>query len=323
VLPLPQTEIKSFNGAVGNYSISASINKKRLKQNEPLTIMLDITGSGNIKLIATPEIVLPAGFEQYEPKINEEINKSGLVSGRKRIEYLLVPRNEGDFEIPALEFTYFDLKKKAYVTLKTDVFNVEVAKGDGDYAASKNLSKDDVRLLRQDIRFIKTELTNISLKGSYLVFSPVFLMMVFLPFIAFVSLLVWKQKERKLLSNVSLMRNQKAEKTAKLRLKNAAMYIKENKSVEFYSEISLALLNYLEDKLLIPKSELTLDSAIAKLKESNTDEALIAEIKDVMEICEFIRFSPNKDSKTNMQKLYDSTRSIIISLEDNHFLKLR
>jgi len=315
VLPLPATETESFNGAVGSYSLNAAIEKRKVKQHEPVSLKVDITGSGNLKLITNPLVKLPSGFEEYEPKITEEINRSGLISGRKRIEHLFIPRNQGKFEIPPVVFTYFDLKKKDYVTLKSESFNIEVEKGSGDYLSSSGVSKDEVKLLGNDIRFIKTELTGLSRKGDYAFESPWFIIFSLIPLLGLAGLLVWRQREEKLLQNISLMKNLKARKIAKARLKNAAKYFKENNPEQFYSEISLALFGYIEDKLGIPKSELTIESAVEKLTENKVDELLRNNIKNTLEKCEFIRFSPGFEKSSAMQEMYDTTGEIIVSLE--------
>jgi len=317
VLPLPETTIESFNGAVGSYSMNAVLEKRKVRQHEPLSLKVDITGSGNLKLITNPTIKLPSGFEEYEPKITEEINRGGLISGRKRIEYLFIPRNQGKFEIPPVEFTYFDLKKKNYVTLKSVPFSIEVEKGTGDYVSSSGVSKDEVKLLGNDIRFIKTDPGGFSRKGDYLFKSTLFIILSVIPILGLGGLLFIRQREEKLLRNIPLMKNLKAQKIAKARLKNAFLYFKESKPEQFYSEISLTLFGYMEDKLGIQKSELTIDTAVEKLTSNEVEESLRNRIKNTLETCEFIRFSPGFEKTSAMQEMYNTTRDIIVALEED------
>jgi hypothetical protein len=259
---------------------------------------------------------LPSGFEEYEPKITEEINRSGLISGRKRIEYLFIPRNQGKFEIPSVEFTYFDLKKKEYVTLRSQAFQLEVEKGSGDYVSSSGISKSDVKMLGNDIRFIKTDPGSFYQKGNYLFKSPLFAVISALPLLALIALLVHRRREEKLLGNLLLMKNLKARKMAKARLKKAALHQKELESEKFYSEISLALFGYIEDKLGIQKSELAVDTAVLKLEQIRVDEQLVEKVRKTLETCEFIRFSPGFEKSSAMQEMYNNTSDIIVSLEE-------
>lgn len=316
VLPLPETNNESFKGAVGTYSINVTMDKGRVKQHEPVSLKLDITGSGNLKLIVNPQLRLPSGFEEYEPKITEEINRSGLISGRKRIEYLFIPRNQGKFEIPPVEFTYFDLRKKEYVTLRSQAFQLEVEKGSGDYVSSSGISKSDVKMLGNDIRFIKTDPGSFYQKGNYLFKSPLFAVISALPLLALIALLVHRRREEKLLGNLLLMKNLKARKMAKARLKKAALHQKELESEKFYSEISLALFGYIEDKLGIQKSELAVDTAVLKLEQIRVDEQLVEKVRKTLETCEFIRFSPGFEKSSAMQEMYNNTSDIIVSLEE-------
>ena len=165
-IELPHTNIPlSFNGAVGEFSINAKIDKTQVKANEPIALKLEISGTGNMQLINIPEIKLPPGFEKYEPKVTEQINRSNKISGKKTIDYLLVPRIIGKTEISPIEFSYFIPSQKSYVTLKTDSFTIEVSKGDGTSDFS-GLSKEDIKVLGDDIRYIKTELGSVQKKRN-------------------------------------------------------------------------------------------------------------------------------------------------------------
>ncbi|MCW8962125.1 MAG: BatD family protein, partial [Ignavibacteriaceae bacterium] len=126
VEPLPPGQPGSFNGAVGDYSFDAKLNNTTTKSNEPLTLNVNISGTGNIKLLDMPEINFPNGFEKYEPKVSEDINRKSTISGTKKGEYLFVPRVVGIREIPPIEFSYFNPKKKKYVTLKSQKFTIDI-----------------------------------------------------------------------------------------------------------------------------------------------------------------------------------------------------
>ncbi len=315
VQPLPSGNVPdSFNGAVGNFSINSQIDKDRTKTNEPVTLKLTITGTGNISLLDMPEIKLPAGFEKYEPKVNEQINRNQTISGRKTAEYLIVPRDAGKKEIPPVKFSYFDINKKSYTTLSTPPYALNVEQGTG-VNSPEYAGKEDVKLLGEDIRYIKTDTENLHRIGKFVLNGFGFWAAVGFPFLIGMGLVVWRKREDKLAGNVRLMRYQRAQKIAKSRLKQAKALMDADDHNAFYAEISLALFGYLEDKLHIPKSELSVERASIELKKRKLNEELISEFERVANKCEFIRFAPKESETAAMNEIYDELSNVITELE--------
>ncbi|MCU0413193.1 MAG: BatD family protein [Ignavibacteriaceae bacterium] len=316
VQPLPDGQPEMFKGAVGNYTFNANLNNTTVKSNEPLTLNINISGTGNIKLIDLPELNLPNGFEKYEPKINEEINRKGIVSGSKSGEYLFVPRVVGLREIPPIEFTFFDPNKKKYVTLKSEPFKIDIKPGDKQ-ASNEYVGKEDIKELGNDIRYIKTSFEDVEKKENFIINSTGFIIAGVLPFAISLVVIGWKRKYDKLHGNVVLLRYQKAQKVAKNRLKSAKKLMDSQNHKEFYSELSTALFGYLEDKLHISKSEFTVERASEELRKRNITEELIAELKAGAGKCEFVRFAPGAEKSAAMQDMYDEIADVIINLEKN------
>ncbi len=314
VQPLPQNQPESFKGAVGDYSFDAKLNNTTVKSNEPLTLNIKISGSGNIKLLEMPEVNLPNGFEKYEPKVNEQINRSGKITGSKTGEFLFVPRVVGKREIPPIEFSFFDPDKKKYVTLKSESFNIDIKPGDKQ-ASTEAVGKEDIKELGTDIRFIKTSYNDISKKENYIFNSAGFLIASILPIILGVGIIGWKRRYDKIHGNVVLLRYQKAQKVAKNRLKTAKKLMDSQNYKEFYTELSSALFGYLEDKLHIPKSEFTIERASEELRSSKISEELISNLKTGAEKCEFVRFAPGAEKSTAMEGMYNEIADVIINLE--------
>lgn len=316
VLPLPESnKPASFAGAVGKFEISSSIEEKKYKTNEPFLIKFSISGSGNIKLLNVPELNLPTGLDKYEPKTDEEINRGVLVTGTKRIEYIIVPRIAGSKEIPPIEFSFFDPVKKSYVTLSTPKYTIDVAQGEIENSEYSN--KQGVETLDQDIRFIKLEPGDLSKKSGIVIFQFGFWVAVVVPLFAVFLIVMWKRREDKLSGNVQLLKYQRAQKIAKNRLKSAKRLMEENKVEVFFTEISLTLFGYLEDKLHLSKSEFTLERASELLAEKNIAEELIFQLKDSVEKCEYVRFAPGTDGNSAMKEMYGSISRIIIEIERN------
>jgi len=277
---------------------------------------VNISGSGNIKLLDMPEINFPSGFEKYEPKVNEDINRKSKINGTKRGEYLFVPRVVGIREIPPIEFSYFDPGKKKYLTLKSQPFTIDIKPGD-KLASTEIVGKEDVRQLGEDIRFIKTSYDDVEKKESYIINSTGFVIAGALPLVLSIGLIGWKRRYDKLHGNVVLLRYQKAQKVAKNRLKHAKKLMETQNHKEFYTELSSALFGYLEDKLHIPKSEFTIERASSELKNRTITDGLISDLKISAEKCEFVRFAPGAEKSTAMKEMYDEIADVIINLEKN------
>jgi hypothetical protein len=316
VQPLPEGSPESFNGAVGDFSFKADINHTTTKSNEPLTLSVSVSGSGNIKLVDMPEINFPNGFEQYDPKVNEKINRKGRINGSKTGQYLFVPRVVGIREIPPIEFSYFNPAKKKYITLKSEPFKIDIKPGD-NISTTEIVGKQDIRELGSDIRFIRTSFNDIEKKESYVINSTGFVIAGAVPFILALGLIGWKRRYDKLHGNVVLLRYQKAQKVAKDRLKLAKKLMTTQKHKEFYTELSSALFGYLEDKLHIPKSEFTLEHAADELRNKNVSEELISNLKTSAEKCEFVRFAPGAEKSTAMKEMYNEIADVIINMEKN------
>jgi hypothetical protein len=314
VLPLPENKPDSFKGAVGQFSLTSDLNKNTTKTNEPISLKVNITGTGNVTLLTVPEINLPAGMEKYDPKSTDQVTRQGRISGKKSIEYLIVPRNSGKKVIPPVKFSYFDPNKKSYVTLSTPAYNINVEQGTGDQGYA-GMSKEDIKLLGDDIRYIKTSPAVLHQVGEIVLYNPGFWTATILPLFALIGAVMWKRREDRLSGNISLMRYQKAQRISAKRLKTAKTLMTANKQTDFYTEISAALFGYLEDKLHIPKSEFTLERASGELRNSHVDESLITGIIDCASKCEYIRFAPVEDGTTEMNNMYQQVEKLIIGVE--------
>lgn len=317
VEPLPSNNVpSSFNGAVGNFSFKAEIDKNKVVTNESIMLRLTLSGSGNIQLLKAPEPQLPSGMDKYDPKVYDNVNKSSVVSGQKIVEYLIVPRSPGDKEIPSLEFSYFNPESKRYITLNSPSFKINVAKGEGQYEPiAGNFSKEDVKLLSEDIRFIKTSDFKLKPKQENSVIKPWFWISLLFPLIGLLLAVGYKKRQDKLYGNIQLLKYQKAEKAARQRLKLAKKELDENKISEFYSELSQAIYGYLEDKLSIQKSEFTLESAIEKLFKKNVSENLINRVRSIAEKCEFVRFAPQGETSASATEIYNEAVKVIIEVD--------
>ena len=318
VQPLP-SKPANFSGGVGEFSISSSINSKEVRTNDAVTVKLVIKGSGNMKLISTPELKFPEDFEVYDPKVanNFDVSTAGL-TGSQTIEYLAIPRHAGDFTIPPVEFTYFDLKSNAYKTLKTEAYNLKVAKGKGnaDQVIADFTSKEDVKVLGQDIRFIKLGDTDLQKKGDFFFGTLSYWLWYIIPFILFVVMMVFFRKQAAENANVAKVKTKKANKVAVKRLKLAGKLLAENKKNEFYDEVLKALWGYISDKLSIPVSQLSKDNIEAELTKHGVAEDITKTFIGALDECEFARYAPGSESEA-MDKVYSMSVDAISKMENS------
>lgn len=317
VKPLPSNNVpKSFTGAVGQFKFDVKLDKSEVEQNEAITVKARISGSGNISLVSLPEIEFPTGIEKYEPKNNESISRKNLISGRKDIEFIIVPRIPGVKNIDPIEFSYFDLKKNKYVTLASDPFTINVKAGEGNIVNNvSGYSKEDIKLLNEDIRFIQTSSFEFIKKEDIANVSILFILGLIFPLGGLLVLLVMQKRQNKFAGNILLLKYQKAEKNAKQMLKLATNSLETNDLAGYYNNISQALFGYLGDKLKIQKADFTLDKAIDTLSSNAVDEELVMRIKSVAEKCEFARFAPSAVGADSDGKIYNSVLAIIEEIE--------
>jgi hypothetical protein len=319
VKALPPGKPANFSGAVGNFSISSSINSTTVKTNDAVTVKLVISGTGNLTLLGNPEVKFPEEFEIYDPKADNKfrLTEAGL-SGSKVIEYLAIPRTAGTFRIPPVQFAYFDLKSQSYKTLTTDPYTLTVEKGEGNaaQAIANFTNKEDLRVLNEDIRFIKQNDVKLSPRGHFFVGSPGYWLWYILPLLAFILLFTLYRKQIAANANVSAMRTKKANKTAVKRMKLAERLLKENKRDAFYDEVLKALWGYISDKLNIPVSRLSKDNVEEELHRYGVDDTLIAGFLDALHNCEFARFAPG-DAGQAMDKVYADSLNIISKMESS------
>jgi len=248
---LPDGGPAGFKGAVGQFSLNSSIDKTEAKANEAITLRITISGNGNLKLIDPLDLKFPPDFEVYDPKVsnNFQSSETGL-KGNISFEYLMIPRHSGDYKIPSGEFNYFDPKSGSYKKANSRAFNIKVLRGDpgaGDVVVS-SISKEDVKFLGSDIRYIRTDDINLKKKGSVLFGNIKFYLAYIIPLLFFLFILILRKDYIKKRADTRLLLNRRANKVSRKRLKQASLFLKENKREEFCNEVLKAFWGYLSDK---------------------------------------------------------------------------
>ena len=311
--PLPQRPA-NFSGGVGSFSISAQIDKTEVKANDPVNLRVVVSGVGNMKLLKQPVVKIPKDFDSYDAKVTDKtkLTVNGL-EGSIVYDFLAVPRHQGTFEIPAIEYTYFDTKSNIYKTERTESFTLKVAKGDGQTTVASFAGQEDVKQLGSDIRYIHTGNTEQHGVNEFFFSSVAYWMSLAVLLIAFISLFVIFRHRAIENANIVKQRAGKANKVAVKRLKKAAKLMKTGKDGEFYDEVMRALWGYVGDKLNIPVDQLTRDNVSQQLSQYNVSEETIRQFVGALDECEFARYAPG-DATGNMNKVYDAAITAITQI---------
>ena len=327
VSALPSGKPAGFSGGVGKFTLTPSISQTELQTNDAVTIKLDISGAGNMKLIKTPAIDWPEGFEPYDPKVTNNFKTTTAgVSGTKSIEYLAIPRSAGEYTIPAVQFSYFDIDEKAYKTLRTPEYTIRVKRGTssrqtGGVASAEEGSeavyyaqKEDIKQLGTDIRYIDTK-QPVTRSRDHVITTTRFIWLWYvIPLLIAIILLIVLRKQIKEAADINRVRYKRANKVAQKRLKAAAVALKANDQNTFYAAIETAAWSYLSDRLSIPTADLNKENITTLLAQKGVSEALINEVKNVLSTAEFARYAPSTDHA--MDDLYKATTNLINNLEE-------
>ncbi len=317
VKPLPSGKPVNFSGVSGQLKLNSSVSSTQVKSNDAVTIKLTISGNGNLKMIPTPELEFPQDFEVYDPKVENHFSVSPKgVTGNKTIEYLVIPRYAGTFDIPAVSLSYFALASHSYKTLTSNPVTLKVAKGEGNASvvSGNYTEKEQLRLLGSDIRYLKTAVK--LKKATPLYLGQSWFWMLYSGLIIFFALfLLINRKQAKANADISRVRNRKANKVAVKRLKVAKKYLSENNKEAFYEEVLKALWGYTSDKLSIPLSKLTKETIDNELKTFNVEEGIRNEYTSILQTCEYARYAPAADNHA-MDELYKQTLEVINKMEN-------
>jgi hypothetical protein len=314
--PLPVNAPSGFSGAIGRFTFNASVDKNGVKAGDPITLKVIVSGSGNIKLVTLPKPQLPADIESYEPKISEDISRDGgIIRGKKTAEYLLIPRNAGQRIIEPMPFVYFDLDRKEYIALRSPRFEFSIEPGK-EYSGSSvsTISKEDVRMLGEDIRFLKLSAGNIQHKddaGS----SEWFVFGIVLPPLAFAAAWFFRKRMEKIYGDMPRLLFETAGREASRRLKKARALLEQGNTESYHAEILKALTEYLEHKLRTAKADFIMDTAVTHLRQRGVKEEVIKSLKTCMERAEFVRFAPSSDTTETRKELLDIAAGAINGIE--------
>lgn len=315
--PLPARP-SNFSGGVGRFTISASLNNRSCHANNPLTLRVSVSGIGNLKLIKQPQVKFPKDFDTYDAKVYDhtKLTKNG-VEGKIDYDFLFVPRHQGKYTIPAVTYTYYDTGANSYRTIMTKPVDIMVLKGTGGEGSVNDYSgQEELKMLNQDIHFIKNGDHRLYKNFDYFFASPLYWTLLIVPFLVFIILFILFRKNAADAANMSRIKGKKANKMATRRLKTAYSLMKTGKNNEFYDEVLKALWGYIGDKLYMRVEQLSKDNVSDKLTQIGVNEELVKQFINALNDCEFARFAPG-NQQGNMNKVYDTAINVIMRIENS------
>ncbi|MBW8686032.1 BatD family protein [Chitinophaga rhizophila] len=312
VKPLPvDNRPVSFTGAVGKFNLTATLDKKELTTDDALTLKVVVSGQGNVNLLNGPKVEVPAGFEKYDPKVTDNIEKnSNPLSGSRQFEYVLMPQEAGDQTIPPVEFSYFDVASNSYKTVRSEAFTVHVKPG-----KQTKREKEDFSVNKNTITSNYTGVLNWVKQGGYLLVSPLFCILLLLPVLAVIVAIIYRRKKNYQQNNAAFLKHRYANKVALKRLELAARYLKEGKDKAFYEETSRAVWGYLSNKLHVPFADLSKQLIQDRLAQQQVSEQYTVKLFDLLDNCEMALYTPMHNND-KMQVTYQQAVEVISQLED-------
>ncbi len=322
VKELPAGAPESFNGAVGNFKLDCSLNPTgSVVSNSSLAYTVKVSGTGNLTLLQAPEMKLPSTFEQYSVKTTESISTNQYgASGYKQFEYPIIPRSEGEFAIRPTQFTFFNTQTMAYETLESPLYNLEVlpdntSGGSSDSSATmrRSLAREDVKLLGEDIRFIKIGKAELTSESTPFILSRVYYALVAAIFSLFALAYFMLRRYIKESQNSTLVRGKRANKVAVQRFKAANAFMASGDEKSFYKEVLSAIWGYMSDKFNIPVANLTKESVRKELSKRSVSQELITGFSEITTICDEAQYSPMASAQMN--EVYTTTVKLISKIE--------
>lgn len=317
VAELPANAPASFTGGVGKFEMTAKLATDSIKAHEATSLSVVISGTGNFNMVEQPKVEFPLDFEAYDVKRTENVSSSSSgTSGTKTFEFPFIPRSPGQFAVDPVEFTYYDIAKRQYVTLKSAPLTIGVARGDESNAAVgvPGVNKQYVKSLGEDIRFIVTDISILNKKGVlfastwWYYLSLLFVVALFFLIVMILNKLVDRKRD------VVGAKNRKAKKVAKARLKNASVLLEQNLYSAFYEELDKALSGYVSDKFALTVTDLSRERIAEELSAKTNSEELVNRFLELLDACEYARYAPSSDSSA-MANHYAMAINLISEIE--------
>lgn len=314
VRELPQPQPSGFDGAVGDFRASSEISSSSIQANSAGYVKFNLEGTGNFPLINTPVMAnSDSSIELYDPKLTEQVQYSASgARGSMSWEFPFIPRGQGQYEISSPNFVYFNPRTSHYENLPGNTWTIDVgADASGGVTMSKGSLGADLKILGQDIRFIKASAYRGSM--SWFIVSVWFYVVVLLQVVLLIFAIIMYRRINGRRQDVVGMRNKKAQKVAVNRLKMAKKFMIQGNRTEFVRQVLSSVTGYIGDKLRLPISELNRDNISSVLESKGVDNVLIIKLSELLDDLEMAQYLSSQDQ--SMDQLYDKAVGVITELD--------
>ena len=311
-MPLPPGAPEAFSGAVGSFSMRATLSREEVEVGEPIQLDVSLMGSGNLAMLEAPSVATPQVFERYDPEVQVSINRDGdLISGYKRFVYLLVPRSNGRFVIPAIEFAYFDPAKEEYTTLRAMPPAVMVSgtgtTGGATGTTNAGFPVDDISPLLSDSPWVRPA-------SPPLHTSPWGYVAIGLPLLLYGLLYTLRHRTTRLAIDTAYARQQRAHPLARKHLRQARLHLRSNGDPrQYYAELEHAIMGFIGNCLNVRELGMTRSQIETLLEETGISHEVRNMVKQLLDACDTGRFAPVAPNTQAMeQSLEEASRGIVM-----------
>ena len=303
-----------FSGAVGSFSFSATPSKTMVKHGENLDLLVKVSGSGNLKLFDLPKPIVPSALEMYDPVHDEKATTTlAGTSGTVSDKYAIIPQFKGDYSVKPMSFSYFDLKSSTYKTITSPEIMIKVLDGPASTTAIATTNGTNKKTISasDQFQFIKLKTELVSTKTRDFLGSPLFYVLMGLPFLCIPAMVLLRRRKESLERDVFGNRLKMNNRLAKKYLSEAKKQLANKEA--FYVSLEKAMHNFLKAKLQIETSEMSKDKVTEILLSKNANQETVSQFIMLTENCEFARYAPS--SETAIQQDFDKAVTIISDLE--------
>ncbi len=317
VLPLPPGAPAGFNGAVGRFQISAEATPTTVAAGDPIALKVTVSGTGNLNSVSEPIRPSEGSYRFYDPKVSVKTEKRGnRFGGRKTFEYVVIPREAGGGGMRPFRLSYFDPDRKGYATVETAPIALVVTPGakSPQPAPSPMLSRGEIKVLGEDIRYIKPDRPFLEAQGGALYRDWWFLGLQAAPVLGFLGVFAYKRRRERLMGDVAYARRLRSRSEARRRLVEARRLMRSGENGAFHSEIYRAVAEFLADRLNVPAAGMTADSVAEALADQGVSPEVVSQVRTVFQQCDFARFAPAQILNGEMETLYKTAEGLIDEL---------
>jgi len=303
VKPYPVNPPADFTGAVGDFSINTWIDTLNARVNEAVTFHVELNGTGNLNQFKINQLNFPQSMEVFPPKSSFSRDEfRDQITGKQKFEYILIPRQSGSFQLNPVSLVFFNPKNKRFETARSKVIKLNVDDSGKSIIAYPGLKKEDVNIIADDIRFIKTD--NIKM---YPPSSPISVW-IFSPFVLSFALFLFPT----FYGRFTQLRGNSLESRINKKALRVALKDLKKTEAESLSYVTSVMYRYFKSKLFLQTDNLdplTLENSLKSKVSSDHLKKVISLAKK----CDANRFSRSSIGST--KKIIEEISSMLIEID--------